>query len=148
MRTSSKFSLTEEAFLLNSLHEIVKIWASGSGKASFSLDVCDGKANLSLGFQLGHPCDQHYDPSAQTPNGVRTIVPVQLPTRLVSSQKCLLRQTNRLTNRWTLSHIELLSQLKRKPLLNLFLHTLLLLLGCSWSGSGDRELQTGWTGWS
>jgi hypothetical protein len=65
MRTSSTFSLSEEAFLLNSLHEIVKIWASGSGKASFSLDVRDGKANRSLGFQLGHPSDQHYDPGAQ-----------------------------------------------------------------------------------
>jgi hypothetical protein len=65
MRTSNNFSLSEEAFLLNSLHEIVKIWASGSGKASFSLDVCDGKANLSMGFQLGHPSDQHHDPDAQ-----------------------------------------------------------------------------------
>ena len=65
MKTSSStFSLTEEAFLLNSLHEIVKIWARGSGKASFSLDVSDGQANLSLGFQLGHPGDQHYDPGA------------------------------------------------------------------------------------
>ena len=66
MKTSSStFSLTEEAFLLNSLHEIVKIWARGSGKASFSLDVSDGQANLSLGIQLGHPGDQHYDPGAQ-----------------------------------------------------------------------------------
>jgi hypothetical protein len=66
MKTSSStFSLTEEAFLLNSLHEIVKIWARGKGKASFSLDVSDGLANLSLGIQLGHPSDQHYDPGAQ-----------------------------------------------------------------------------------
>ena len=65
MRTSSTFSLTEEAFLLNSLHEIVKNWAAGSGKDSFRLDVSDGKANLSLGFQLGHPGEQHYDPGAQ-----------------------------------------------------------------------------------
>ena len=62
--SSSNFSLTEEEFLLNSLHEIVKIWARGSGKASFSLDVSDGQANLSLRFQLGHPGDQHYDPGA------------------------------------------------------------------------------------
>ena len=63
--SSSNFSLTEEEFLLNSLHEIVKIWARGKGKASFSLDVSDGLANLSLGIQLGHPSDQHYDPGAQ-----------------------------------------------------------------------------------
>ena len=63
MRTYNTFSLTEEAFLLNSLHEIVKIWASGTGKASFSLDVSDGKANLNLGIQLGHPDDHH--PGAQ-----------------------------------------------------------------------------------
>ena len=65
MKTSSStFNPTEEAFLLNSLHEIVKIWARGSGKASFSLEVSDGQANLSLGIQLGHPGDQHYDPGA------------------------------------------------------------------------------------
>ena len=66
MKTSSStFSLTEEAFLLQSLHEIVKIWARGVGKASFSLDVHDGKANLNLGIQLGHPSEQHYDPGDQ-----------------------------------------------------------------------------------
>jgi hypothetical protein len=93
MRKSSNFSLTEEEFLLNSLHEIVKIWASGSGKASFSLDVSDGKANLSLGFQLGHPDDRH--PGAQphhlSPHDQQDVVKQKLrrpkgPKRLVSLQ--------------------------------------------------------------
>ena len=57
MKTSScTFSLSEEAFLLNSIHEIIKIWARGSRKASFSLDVSDGQANLSL---VVHPKRRH-----------------------------------------------------------------------------------------
>ena len=59
------FNLTEEAFLLSSLHEVVKVWARGSGQASFNLDINDGAANLKLCFQLGHPCEPHYDPGVQ-----------------------------------------------------------------------------------
>ena len=53
---------TEEAFLLSSLNEIVKVWARGSGQAKFDLNICDGVADLSLNFKLGHPSDQHCDP--------------------------------------------------------------------------------------
>ena len=56
---------TEEAFLLSSLNEIVKVWARGSGQAKFDLSICDGVADLSLNFKLGHPSDQHCDPSPQ-----------------------------------------------------------------------------------
>ena len=52
---------SEEAFLLNSLHEVVKVWARGSGQAKFDLDICDGVAELSLNFKLGHPSDKHCD---------------------------------------------------------------------------------------
>ena len=53
---------TEEAFLLCSLHEVMKVWAKGSGQAKFDLSICDGKADLSLNFKLGDPEDQHCDP--------------------------------------------------------------------------------------
>ena len=56
---------TEEAFLLSSLNEIVKVWARGSGQAKFDLSICDGVADLSLNFKLGRPSDQHCDPSPQ-----------------------------------------------------------------------------------
>ena len=55
-------SLSEEAFLLCSLHEVLKIWSNGSGKASFNLDICDGSADLKLSFKLGAPSDIHYQP--------------------------------------------------------------------------------------
>jgi hypothetical protein len=57
---------TEEAFLLSSLYEVVKVWARGSGQAKFDLSICDGKADLSLNFKLGHPEDQHCDPPNPT----------------------------------------------------------------------------------
>ena len=44
---------TEEASLLSSLNEIVKVWARGSGQAKFDLNICDGVAELSLNFKLG-----------------------------------------------------------------------------------------------
>ena len=52
-------SMTEEAFLLRSLKEVVNVWAMGSGQASFSLNIINGKADLKLGFQLGLPTDIH-----------------------------------------------------------------------------------------
>ena len=56
------FSLSEEAFLLNSLQEVTKVWARASGKANFNLSVQDGQAHLQLGFQLGLPDDYHLPP--------------------------------------------------------------------------------------
>ena len=50
-----------EAFLLNSLHEEVKVGSRGSGQAKFELTICDGVADLSLNFKLGHPSDKHCD---------------------------------------------------------------------------------------
>ena len=54
--------MTEEAFLLHSLKEVVKIWSRGSGQATFNLSVQDGLASLQLGFQLGRPADSHILP--------------------------------------------------------------------------------------
>ena len=56
------FSLSEEAFLLRSLKEVVLFWSRGSGQASFNLTVKDGKGDLQLGFQLGSPSDAHLSP--------------------------------------------------------------------------------------
>ena len=53
------FNLTEEAFILSSLKEVVKIWSRGSGQATFSLTINDGNADLQLGFRLGQPGDDH-----------------------------------------------------------------------------------------
>ena len=55
----TNFSVTEEAFLLRSLKEVVNVWARGSGQATFSLNINNGVADLQLGFQLGLPCDAH-----------------------------------------------------------------------------------------
>ena len=55
-------SYSEEAFLLNSLHEVVKVWASGNGKADFQLKIDNGTAELQLAFRLGHPNDVHVVP--------------------------------------------------------------------------------------
>ena len=59
MKTNTTFSHSEEAFLLSSLHEVVKVWASGNGKASFSLNIENGSAELQLAFKLGHPSEEH-----------------------------------------------------------------------------------------
>ena len=56
------FSPSEEAFLLNSLHEVVKVWASGNGKATFNLKIENGSAELQIAFVLGHPHDVHAVP--------------------------------------------------------------------------------------
>ena len=55
-------NFTEEAFLLSSLSEVVKIWGKGVGKASFSLQVDNGTADLQLSFKLGLPSDLHVVP--------------------------------------------------------------------------------------
>ena len=59
---NTMFSLSEEAFLLSSLKEVVQVWTRGSGQAFFDLTVKDGKAELQLGFQLGSPSDNHLSP--------------------------------------------------------------------------------------
>ena len=59
---NTMFSLSEEAFLLRSLKEVVLVWTRGSGQASFNLTVEDGRANLQLGLQLGSPSDNHIAP--------------------------------------------------------------------------------------
>jgi hypothetical protein len=41
-------SYSEEAFLLNSLPEVVKVWASGNGKADFQLKIDNGTAEPEL----------------------------------------------------------------------------------------------------
>ena len=52
--STSNFSYSEEAFLLNSLNEMVKIWASGNGKADINLKIENGSSELQLVFKLGH----------------------------------------------------------------------------------------------
>ena len=56
---------TEEAFLFSSLREVVKVWSKGCGKASLTVEVVDGTAELRMSFSLGHPMDPHV-PSRQT----------------------------------------------------------------------------------
>ena len=60
--TQTRSNYTEEAFLLSSLQEVVKVWARGFGQAKFDLNICDGVADLSLNFKLGHPNEQHCEP--------------------------------------------------------------------------------------
>ena len=60
--SNSNLGFTEEAFLLSSLHEVIKVWSRGSGQASFDLNISDGMAELKLGFKLAHPGDLHYHP--------------------------------------------------------------------------------------
>ena len=59
---STTFSLTEEAFPLRSLREVVNVWARGSGQASFNLKSSNGTADLQLDFQLGLPYEPHLHP--------------------------------------------------------------------------------------
>ena len=58
-RTNYNYSFTEEAFLLSSLYEVVKVWARGTGQASFDLNIVDGVAEVKLGFKLGRPSEPH-----------------------------------------------------------------------------------------
>ena len=52
---------TDEAFVLSSLKEFVKLWGSGS-QASFQLECEEGKACLKFSCQLGAPVDRHFVP--------------------------------------------------------------------------------------
>jgi hypothetical protein len=52
---------TEEAFVLASLKEFVKLWGSGS-QASFQLECKDRQACLKFSTQLGSPADLHFVP--------------------------------------------------------------------------------------
>ena len=65
MNSYTTFSLTEEAFLLRSLREVVNVWAEGPGQATFSLNINNGSADLKLGFQLGLPAEPHLHPQQQ-----------------------------------------------------------------------------------
>ena len=49
---TTNFSYSEEAFLLNSLHEVVKVWASGKGKADFQLKIKMEQLSYSLPLGL------------------------------------------------------------------------------------------------
>ena len=49
----------EESFVLASLQEFVKVWSSGH-QANFNLNCENGRAWLSLGFQLGSPSSPHH----------------------------------------------------------------------------------------
>ena len=62
---TTNFSNTEEAFLLRSLQEVVKVWASGNGNADFNLKIENGTAELKLAFRLGHPSEAHVVPPQQ-----------------------------------------------------------------------------------
>ena len=53
-----QYKNTEEHFLLSSLSEFVKVWASGN-QAFMNVKCENGRATLSLGFQLGIPQAPH-----------------------------------------------------------------------------------------
>ena len=53
-----QYKNTEEHFLLSSLSEFVKVWASGN-QAFMNVKCESGRATLSLGFQLGAPQSPH-----------------------------------------------------------------------------------------
>ena len=52
------FSTTEEAFVLSSLKEFVKVWGSGR-QANFNLECRNGLACIKLNFYLGPPASPH-----------------------------------------------------------------------------------------
>ena len=57
-RPTPPYRNTEEHFLLSSLNEFVKVWASGN-QAFMNVKCENGRATLSLGFQLGAPLSPH-----------------------------------------------------------------------------------------
>jgi hypothetical protein len=57
---------TEEAFVLASLKEFVKLWGSG-GHASFQLQCSNRQASFHLSSQHGAPADRHFLPSFPRP---------------------------------------------------------------------------------
>ena len=59
---TSSWSYSEEAFVYSSIKEVMKVWTRGAGKASFSIDVHNGAAELRLNFSLGHPSEPHILP--------------------------------------------------------------------------------------
>ena len=52
---------TEEAFVLASLKEFVKLWGSGT-QASLNLECKNGQAWIQFGAMLGSPASPHFDP--------------------------------------------------------------------------------------
>jgi hypothetical protein len=62
------FNQTEEAFFLNCVGEVVKIWSTKSGHAKMNILVENGMADIELSFKLGQPEDAHLSPQPnQTP---------------------------------------------------------------------------------
>ena len=59
--TKMQSGRTEEAFVLSSVKEFVKVWGSGS-QAQINLEYKNGSAWIKLAFQLGHPADHHFVP--------------------------------------------------------------------------------------
>ena len=57
------YSISEEAFLLSCVQEVIKVW-SINGQAYMSISMKDGHAVVNLGFQLGYPKHAHV-PSQQ-----------------------------------------------------------------------------------
>ena len=55
---------TEEHFLLSSVNEFVKFWASGN-QGFLNVNCENGRATLSLGFQLSSPQAPHFFPFHQ-----------------------------------------------------------------------------------
>ena len=51
--SGKKFKSSEEHVVYRSLREVIKIWAEGSGKANFSLDVIKDTAELTIKISLG-----------------------------------------------------------------------------------------------
>ena len=64
MKTTSPilFNQTEEAFFLNCVGEVMKVWASKSGQAKLNISVENGLVDLQLGFKLGQPENLHIPP--------------------------------------------------------------------------------------
>ena len=60
-------AFTEEAFVLASLKEFVKLWGSGS-QAFFQLQCVDGQASLKFSSQLGSPADIHFHQQHRYPH--------------------------------------------------------------------------------
>ena len=71
-KPQTTFSYSEEAFILSSLREVSKVWARGTGHATFNLNIVDGFANLQLGFTLGRPSDPHLREEPGDPHHLQT----------------------------------------------------------------------------
>ena len=62
------YNQTEEVFFLNCVGEVMKVWASKSGKAKVNILVENGLVDLQLGFKLGFPEDPHLSPPPPDPH--------------------------------------------------------------------------------